>query len=452
MPENDAPPDEQDGAIAEWLTSELGGTVRSIRRQPRWRPVWFVELERDGEAVELCVRGHRTDTALVFPLEHEMRFQSVLEEHGIPVPAVHGWIPSVGAFVMDAVPGRPDFDDTDGDERDAIVDQYLQTLARLHSLPVGSFAEAGIVRAAQPTESATIGMEQFERLYRAQKNRPDPLMEFGLGWFHRHPPRSQGREGPVVWDSGQFHHHGGQLIALIDLELGHVGDPMMDLAGWRMRDSVIPFGDFSAHYDRYAALTGTPVDLEAVQLHHFAFTMSNQLSFSHRLRNPQPDTDLMTYMQWCNETNLYVTDFLGEYLDLELPEVDVPEPRPGAAGAAHHHLVRSLRSIQVDAAFARYRLRIAFRLAAHLERVNEIGAAVESSDLDDLEQLFGHRPETWLDGEAELERFVLADATIGRHDEVLIGVLHKRNLRAQMLNGAPGSAMTRHNPIQRFHT
>ena len=72
------------------------------------------------------------------------------------------------------------------------------------------------------------------------------------------------------------------------------------------------------------------------------------------------------------------------------------------------------------------------------------------ADLDDLHQLLGHRPESWFDGEAELERFVLADADTGRHDEELVQLFHKRNLRAQMLLGPEGSAMARHLRIQMF--
>ena len=89
-------------------------------------------------------------------------------------------------------------------------------------------------------------------------------------------------------------------------------------------------------------------------------------------------------------------------------------------------------------------------IKAKLDRYNEIGAAIEDDDLDDLEALFGHRPESWLEGEAELERFVLADAEVGEHDDELIPLLHKRNLRAQLLNGPPGSAIARHNKIQSF--
>jgi aminoglycoside phosphotransferase (APT) family kinase protein len=437
-------------AIVGWLSANIGGTVTSISRQPRWRPVWFVEIDRDGEALQLCVRGDRSDVELVFPLDHEMRFQALLSERGLPVPHVYGWIDDVDAFVMDTVPGRPDFTGVSDEERDTVVDEYVQSLARLHQLDIGPFVEAGIERAATPEDSGLVGMARFEAVYRRQKHRPDPLIEFGLGWFHRHPPRSRGRERPVVWDSGQFHHQDGHLVSLIDLELGHLGDPMMDLAGWRMRDSVIPFGNFAEIYDRYSDLVGEPVDLEAIQLHHFAFTMSNSLSFSDRLRNPVSGTDYMTYLQWCNETNLYVTEALGEYLDLELPAVEAPEPSPNQTSNVHEHMVRSLRAIQTDDEFLRYNIRTLFRLAGHLDRYNDIGAATERADLDDLEALLGHRPDNWLEGEAELEQFILADAQLGRHDDELIPLLHKRNLRAQMLNGPPGSAIARHNPIQSF--
>jgi hypothetical protein len=74
---------------------------------------------------------------------------------------------------------------------------------------------------------------------------------------------------------------------------------------------------------------------------------------------------------------------------------------------------------------------------------------VSEADLDDLHALLGRRPRDWFEGEAELERFVLADSE-GRHDEALVRLFHRRNLRAQMLNGPAGSAMARHLKIQSF--
>ena len=92
-----------------------------------------------------------------------------------------------------------------------------------------------------------------------------------------------------------------------------------------------------------------------------------------------------------------------------------------------------------------------FRLARHLARTDEIGDAVVGADLDDLHELLGRRPDSWLEGEAELERFVLADAEHRQSRRRRSSPLfHRRHLRAQMLLGPPGSAMARHLPIQPF--
>jgi aminoglycoside phosphotransferase (APT) family kinase protein len=443
-------PEEGTAQVSAWLARHLG-KVLDIRRQPRWRPVWFADVERDGERLELCVRGDRTDMELIFPLEHEMRLQQLMHERGIPVPKVYGLIDAPLAYVMERVPGRSDFAGATGAERRAAIDDYLQILARLHRLEIAPFAAAGILRAPRPEESGTFGMGRYEAVYRRAKNGPDPFLEFCLGWLRRNPPRSRGREAVIVWDSGQFHQQAGRIVAVLDVEIGHIGDPMMDLAAWRQRDTIIGFGDFRELYARYEQLVGEPVDLEALMRHHFFFTLTNQLAFGAAVRKPPPESDLMTNLQWCCETNLFATEALAEILGLELPQVEMPEPRPSRATTALAQLVRNLREIQIEDEYLAYRLRTLFRLARHAARADEIGPGVSDADLDDLHPLLGRRPASWSEGEAELERFVLADAAVGRHDARLLELFHKRNLRAQMLLGPAGSAMARHLPIQPFH-
>ena len=436
--------------IADWLHERLGGRVLRIERQARWRPVWFVELECEGERLALCVRGERTDMPMVFPLEHEMRFQSLLHGFGIPVARVHGWIEDPPAYVMDRVPGREDFAGTGDDERRAVVDHYLQLLARLHALPLQPFVEAGIRRAATPAESGRLGIQRYEQIFRERKRHPEPLMEFCLGWLKRNWPDTRGREAPVLWDGGQFHHGGGRVLAALDLELGHIGDPMMDLAGWRIRDTVIGYGDFDALYARYAELSGRPVDLDAIRVYYFAFTLTNHLALGATLREPPPGSDVMINLRWCSETDLFAIEALAEILGIELPEVDAPAPRPSVVRGLHEHLVRSLRALHTGDAYHDHQLHVAFRLARHLQRHDEIGQAVLEADLDDLATLLGSRPADWQQAEAALERFVLADAAAGRHDRDLVPLFHRINRRAQLLLGPAGSAMTRHFPAQHF--
>ncbi len=331
-----------------------------------------------------------------------------------------------------------------------MVDEYLQQLAILHTHDVTPFVEAGIDRAARPEDSAMLSIERMNTMFRKQKVGHDPLIEFFLGWMNRHEPQSHGRESAVVWDSGQLMHHDGHIVAVIDVELGHIGDPMVDLAGWRMRDSIVPFGHFPSIYARYGELVGQPVDIEAIELHHIYFTLSNQLGFSHARLNPPENTDLATNMQWCNETNLYATEALAEHLDIELPTIELPSEEDTRAGAAFEYLVRTLSTLQVDDEYARYKLRGAFRIARHVHRHDQIGRDLENANLDDLHQLLGKRPDGWREGDRLLEEWVLANNGDGRHDGTLCVLFHKRNLRAQMLNGPLGSAMARHIPIQSF--
>jgi len=437
--------------VADATARHLGMKIAAVQRQTRWRPTWFVHGERDGEAFDVVVRGARVDTE-VFPLAHEMTFHRMLEERGIPVARHHGWIEDIGAVVMEMVPGKPDFDSVSTEQRDSVVDEYLQVLARLHAMDPAPFLEAGIARPPTPEQSGIWPHAHLEQRWRARKRQPDPFLEFCLGWMHRNPPRSHGRLTPMLWDTGQFHHKDGHLIAVLDLEFGCVADPMLDLAEWRMRDTLIPYGDFPSLYARYAKLSGRDVDIAAIKRHHFAATLDNQLIFGPAVADPVDETDLMNNMQWSSETNLHATEALGELLDIELPIVEPAAPRHTRHDHTYAHLVRSLQSLSLgaDDPLIDHQLRLCFRMARHLQRVNEIGDNCADAELDDVTQVLGYRPDNWWESDAALETFVLADADTGAHDEALVRLFHRRNLRRHALLGPVGSKMVAHYPTQRF--
>src|ERR1700733_5257552 len=132
--------------ITTWLETDLGGTVTHIERQARWRPAWWVDLERDGQVLELCVRGDRLDSESAFSLDHERTFQTLLSERGIRVARVYGWNDvDPKAYVMDRVPGKDNFDGIDEELRRAAMEDYVDVLLEMHSLDVEPFAAAGIV-------------------------------------------------------------------------------------------------------------------------------------------------------------------------------------------------------------------------------------------------------------------------------------------------------------------
>ncbi len=124
--------------------------------------------------------------------------------------------------------------------------------------------------------------------------------------------------------------------------------------------------------------------------HHFVFALTNQMVFHAALAAPPAASDYMTNMQWASETNLFAIEGLAEIMGVdELDTVDVPEPRDSPVANAHEHLVRSLRNLDLADEYERHQLRIAFRLARHLQRYDEIGDACTEADLDDLRQFLG---------------------------------------------------------------
>jgi hypothetical protein len=152
---------------------------------------------------------------------------------------------------------------------------------------------------------------------------------------------------------------------------------------------------------------------------------------------------------WCALTNRMAVEAIAEYLNLELEELEPPDPaEPAQLTAPLAYLVDTLRELLGADEATAYVARNAFRIARHLQRFEEIGHQCEQADLDDLEALLGTRPRAWREGEEALERFVLADE--GRHDTELVRLFYRRTQRAQMVLGPAGSAMVKHHRTQPF--
>ncbi len=120
----------------EAVAATVGGRVVSVERQARWRPVFWVGVERPGgELVPVCFRGARTEQGEANTIRHEYDCLRVLEKHGIPVPKIYGYCEKPEGVIMQKVPGRPDLATADSPEAfESARDQFIETLARIHSL------------------------------------------------------------------------------------------------------------------------------------------------------------------------------------------------------------------------------------------------------------------------------------------------------------------------------
>ncbi len=75
--------------IRSFVAEEFDSKVTRIERQRRWRPMWRVDIEKDGVESGLLFKADRAWAAHPYPLKREWDVLQVLENNGIPVTPLH---------------------------------------------------------------------------------------------------------------------------------------------------------------------------------------------------------------------------------------------------------------------------------------------------------------------------------------------------------------------------
>jgi len=187
---------------------------------------------------------------------------------GVPVPAVPaaftGRSDVADGYVMErllgeTLPRRLLRDERFGEARSRIIDDAARALAAIHAVPVASVE--------LPALPAGTQLDLLEALHRSL-GQAVPTFELALRWLRSHAPSSEAaalvhgdfRTGNLLVDEGG-------LVAVLDWELAHVGDPLEDLGwfcapAWRFGGpgAAGGFGSREELYDAYAAASGRPVD------------------------------------------------------------------------------------------------------------------------------------------------------------------------------------------------
>jgi aminoglycoside phosphotransferase (APT) family kinase protein len=130
-----------------------------------------------------------------------------------------------------------------------------RTLAKLHALDP---AEFGIGLQGSPEQQAREYLQSWRAAARRKAVEPDPVLEAALTWVEHNMPPLPARLSYVHADPGFWNIliQDGCLTALLDWELGHLGDPAEDLSYVKPFIEVfMPWQDFLAAY--YEAGGGT---------------------------------------------------------------------------------------------------------------------------------------------------------------------------------------------------
>ncbi|MGH0029212.1 MAG: phosphotransferase family protein [Myxococcota bacterium] len=406
----------------------VGGRVVEARRQARWRPAWFLTVERDGERVPVYFRGDRGQgQGGGGALEREMGVLQVLERHGIPAPHVHGFCEKPRGIVMQAAPGRANLATARDDaERVAVLDHYMELLARMHAIDPAEFEKCGLDAPASGDAAAWVDFARWESGYRQATTAPEPLIELCILWLRRNVPADRGRRGFLTGDAGQFLFEDGRVTAVIDLELATLGDPLADLGALRSRDVSEPLGDLSRGLRRYAEVSGESIDRSLLNFHAVRFALNTPLAVAPLCQRPPPGLDYAQYLGWKLVYGRLALEIIAEEMGVGLtppalpPEDDAPEP-------AHDALLAMLGARRETS----YEADAAFRVGQYLRERALRGDAVAAADLDEAAALLGARPGDRADADARLEARIRADGFEITPD--WIRFLHRRMLREEAL-------------------
>jgi hypothetical protein len=427
----------QEQILKDWIERHVGGQVVRIDRVPRWRPSWTVDFERDGKMLPLYVKGSREGFSSPRPVQFEGRVFQILSENGLPAPRQYGYCEEAQAIVMQRLPGRtrPRPND-DPREWEAVLDQYIQALVNLHRLDPQLFADSGIPYPRGSSELRLSLMNDVERtLYLPKKKRPEPCIEFMRLWMRRNLPAKSCRPAFITGDSFQMIYDQGKLLGFLDLEMGLIGDPMLELAGLTLRSLSEPTSDFANLCRRYAALSGEPLDLDAIFFHVVGTGVMSAEYMVDGLTNPDPKADYHEYYTYYLGSMRVALEVIAEIEGTVLHDFEAPLPRPSLAEVYLGYLRGAIQRMSLNTNYATYERDKSLTQMSFLERRDRYGGTFDREYLEELAGLLGYRPETRVAGDIALEAFVTESGA--KHDEVLLQFLYKHVMRACFLAAVP---------------
>jgi aminoglycoside phosphotransferase (APT) family kinase protein len=452
--------------LVTWM-EEIGGgkLTRADRKQGGARKeAWFVDIEQpDGRQTELFLRYDRSDPHVTkdpWTLHREATVYLALQGTDVPVPRVLGVHGIHQAMLSERVLGENWFSlISDDAEREQTARDFITKLAALHKLNPASLSLPDFPAPTTVPDAVNHELDEWDELLEARGGDPDPALAFTLGWLRRNIPAY---EGPVVLvqgdtGPGNFMYRSGRVLAVVDWELAHLGDPMDDIAWLSLRATQEPFTDFPTRLREYEQLSGNRIDEE--RIHYYQVMAEAKLQvMSHRPAVAGHDgpvggegSDIGNgFIYGVLHRRLWLEVLAGAAM-IELTPAEVPpEPTHREHEWMYDALLTQLRDVvvpRISDPLAKARSKGFARIIKYLARVDAYGDFYDSCELEDLEMLLGDRPATVALGRTEVSKSVQAGSVA---DTAYLRYLWRRVAReTELARPAMGALADRHWPSLR---
>lgn len=259
--------DDRTARLAADLSALLGGDVHGLERLSGGasRETWTLDVAGRG----LILQRQRPGAgAAAVTMTAEVQLLRSAAAAGVPVPSVvadatDGAALGAPAFVVERLAGETIArkllrDDDYRAARPTVARRCGEILAAIHRIPVDEVSGLG---RSDPIDSTRAILDSL--------GEPHPTFELALRWLDSHRPPA--RPPAVVhgdFRTGNLMVDRSGVVAILDWELAHLGDPLEDLAwfcvrAWRFGVDDRPAGGFGTReelWDAYEAAGGRPVD------------------------------------------------------------------------------------------------------------------------------------------------------------------------------------------------
>jgi len=249
-----------------------GSSQETFRFRARWS---------DGATTvekRLILRRDAPAGLVVADRDLEFNVYQALAGQGVPIPGVYyleldaTWLERP-FFIMDMCPGKPGnpflpADPYDG-HSETIAGQFWTIMGRLAALDHKEVGLAGLRNGGVSEGFWSLELNRWEGILDDNEGLIEPAVRGAMRWLRRNPPPEPAKPAIVHGDyrSGNFlFTPDGQISAILDWEMCHVGDPLEDVT-W----AIDPFWPISRHLSLdeglvlWEASSGMTVDRNALR-------------------------------------------------------------------------------------------------------------------------------------------------------------------------------------------
>ena len=388
--------------LVAWIEAVTGAPLTTAEHIPGGarKEGWFV-----GDDLFLRLdQAHRDDGTDPWTVHREAAVYTALQESEVPVPRVLAVHPARQAMLTERVAGAAWFSRiSDATEQLTTARDFMTHLAALHRLDPAHLDLPGFPKPTTIPEMVCHELDEMEEVVVRRGGEPDPSLRFTLDWLRHNIPD---HDGPVVLvqgdtGPGNFLYAEGKVVAIVDWELAHLGDPMDDIAWLSLRATQEPFTHLPDRLREYEARSGHLVDDDRVRYYR---VMAEAKLLVMRHGRASAHGDLGNELIYAMLHRRLWLEAMAEVIGLQMDAVDVAPPsEPTDEGWLYEAMLVQLRDVMVPRIadpLARQRAKGLARVIKYLAAVDRDGSFYEAAELSDLAEILGRRAPSRREGRA----------------------------------------------------